>query len=326
LNPNFRDSAPVISRALGFILIFGLVFPSTASAAERVVERTFSVEPGCQLVIDTFRGGIVVEESDAAEVRLTVRLENSLGDEGESHRALDAVELEMSGESNRVSVRIRDPRIGRAHFVWHDRGQVELALLVRVPRRCSVDLKTVNGSITVGNLTGEMRARTDTGTILFRHIDGSVKAALMTGDILVGRCSGEVELTATRGNIRVGTIGGRAELKTANGDIDIQNAKGGLQAFVAAGDVVAGFGRGFTRDARIDTSGGSILVKLDPAAACVVEASSVWGHVDAAVAIAPDSGGQGKRKMLGRINGGGPMLKLRANGGHVRIEPGPALD
>lgn len=312
------------SRALGVFLLSSIIAVPFVSAAERVVKRTFAVSPACSLSVDTYRGGIVVEESDEPELRITVRLQNDLDDESESNRVLDAVQLEMNLEQNRVAIRIRNPRAAGAHLTWRDKAQVELALLIRVPRQCSVNLTTVTGSIQVGNLTGVMHARAETGTISFRHIDGSVNAAVATGDVLVGRCSGAVTLVASRGNVRVGATGGRAELTASNGDIDIQDAKAGLRAVVEAGDVVAGFAAGFTGDADLRSSGGNILVKLDPTAGCVVQASSLWGRVESALPVATDTGRAGKSKLSGRINGGGPLLKLRANGGHIKIERGLA--
>ena len=80
--------------------------------------------------------------------------------------------------------------------------------------------------------------------------------------------------------------------------------------------------RNFTGDSDIRTAGGNIVTQIDPAANCVVKASSVWGHVQDKLPLFVESGGNGKSKFAGRLNQGGPVLTLHANGGHVSIMPG----
>jgi DUF4097 and DUF4098 domain-containing protein YvlB len=292
-----------------------------ARAVERVVQQTYAVRPDCLLVVDAYRGGIVIEESEDTAVRITVRMTSTLANEGQANQALDALKLEMKADGNQVSVQVRNPRESRLRFVWGDDEPVDLSLQISVPSHCNVDLTTGSGGIVVGALAGRMKARTEKGTIFFRQIDGSVTATSGLGDVVVSRCSGDVFLTSRRGNIRAGTIHGRSELKTANGDIDVLSAEGGLTASADAGDVTAGFPRLFSESAGIDTAGGNILVKLDPASNCAVKATSVWGRVESTLPIAADAGGSAKSKLIGRLNRGGPLLTLRASGGHVKIEP-----
>ena len=63
---------------------------------------------------------------------------------------------------------------------------------VLVPRRCHVELRTRDGGITVGNLTGNVRARSVQGNVFIRRIEGSVDAGTVGGDVIVSRCSGAV--------------------------------------------------------------------------------------------------------------------------------------
>jgi hypothetical protein len=311
----------VTYRAFAILLFNWVAVVPIVPAAERVLNQNFSVGPECSVTVDLYRGGIVVEESDEPGVRVSIRLENKLDDERESNRALESVNVESKQEgADRVVVNVRNPVAAAPHFAWRDRSEVEVAVLVSVPRRCNLNLVTVTGSIQVGNLTGAMRARAETGTVSFRHIDGSVNASVAVGDLLVARCSGDATLTASRGNVRVGTIGGRAELNASNGDVEIQNAKAGLRGRVEAGDAIVGLPAGFTGDVDVRTSAGDILVKFEQPAKGVVQASSVWGRVEATVPMTVEAGGAGKSKLSGRINGGGPLLKLHANGGHVRLE------
>lgn len=68
-----------------------------------------------------------------------------------------------------------------------------------------------------------------------------------------------------------------------------------------------------------------MLVKIARAANCDLGASATWGSVKSAFSLAGDAAESTPRRIKGRLNGGGPLLSLRANGGSVKIEPGEML-
>ena len=113
---------------------------------------------------------------------------------------------------------------------------------------------------------------------------------------------------------------GAAQLRSTNGDIDLQHALGAVSAYANAGDISVRFPATLGGEAKIETNGGGITVKLDPAARCEVKASSVWGKVHTKLPFVFSSGGDGKKSLRGILNGGGPLLTLHANGGQVVIE------
>jgi len=307
------------------ILFVGLCVASAVSAAERDLKEVFAVKSGCMVTVDLYKGSLTIEESDQPEVRVAVHLEIGVDTEAEADRACQSLQLEMKAENNTVSVRARNPAETGVRFDWNDKKQIDLACKITVPRQCSVQLRTGGGAVTVGNLTGRVVVRTETGNIFVRGIDGSVDASTQAGNVIVSHCTGPTVLKTLRGTIRAGTLGGRAELKNTTGDIEVLSAQAGVTAYAEAGDAIIGFPRGFTGDSEISTSGGSIRANIDPAANCEVKASSVWGHVQDKLPLLVESGGDGKSKFTGRLNAGGPVLRLHANGGQVRIMPGEPL-
>lgn len=307
------------------LLLVLLAAPVRLCGLERVVSQVYPVQPGAGLLVEAYRGAITVEESDAAEIRITVRSESLLSDERAAGAALDRLKVTMGIENNRVSVRVTNPTEKRVRFVWREDEQPNVTCTMSVPRQCSVDLTTSTGGIVVGFLTGRMKAQTETGTIFFRGVKGSVQATAGVGDVVVSHCSGDAVLTARRGTVRVGNVGGRAEVKAINGDIEIQSARGALTAWSEAGDISVGFARGRTEGADVRAAGGSIFAKIDATAHCLIAASSDWGRVESTLPLAIDGGGSGKKKLSGRLNQGGPLLTLRASGGHVKIDPATDL-
>ncbi|MCX6952260.1 MAG: DUF4097 family beta strand repeat-containing protein [Verrucomicrobia bacterium] len=306
-----------------FILTGCLVWTVfTSRAAERGFERTFPVEPGCTLKLDTYRGSVAIVESDVAEIRVTVQVVAGAAGEEAAERAQAEIQFESAEDNNTVTLRARNPAESGVRFVWNDPPQLTLAWRITVPRECNVEIRTRAGGIVVGNLTGHVVAHTETGTISLKRIDGSVEASTRQGDIVLSRCSGPVKLRAVGGTLRTGTLGGFADLKNTNGDVEVLVARAGIVADAEAGDVDVGFPRDLAGDARLNTSGGNIRVTIDPTAACTVTASSVWGRVENTLPMTVDSGASGRSKLSGHLGQGGPTLTFRANGGDVKIAPG----
>ncbi len=306
-----------------FLLLGFLAWSVVASrAVDREFKRTFPVQPGCTLKVDTYRGGITVEESDVAEVRVVLQMDIGADTEEEAEHMYAALQLEAASDGKVVFLRARNPRQTRVRFVWHDKNQIDLVWKITVPRQCNVELATLSGGITVGSLTGNVIARAETGVIFLKRIEGSIEASTQVGDVVVSRCSGPVTARVLRGAIRLGTIGGPIDLKNTTGEVEVLTARAGIRVAAQAGDVTVGFPREVGGEASITTAGGNIFVRIDPAANCEVSASSVWGHVETLLPIAIESGASGKGKLMGRVGRGGPKLVFHANGGHVKITPG----
>ncbi len=296
-----------------------------AGAAERRFERTLPLAPGGRVVLDTYRGSITVEEGETPEVKLVADLEIDAATPAEIDRFFDAVQFSAEASPGAVTITARNPRDSRARFIWNEKLQVDLAFRLTVPRGSTLDLRTINGAIVVGNLAGHVKARAENGNITFRRIDGSVDAATQFGDIIVSRCLGPVHARVLRGLIRTGTIGGPSTLKNTSGDIEVMMARGPLDGYAEAGDLIVGFPHTIAGPADLVTSGGNVKVSIDPLAACDVRASSRWGRVASKLPLAVTDGATGTRRLSGRLNAGGPTLSLRADGGQVRIEPGETL-
>ena len=72
----------------------------------------------------------------------------------------------------------------------------------------------------------------------------------------------------------------------------------------------------------LSTSGGDVSVTVDKAAAFQLDASTSGGRVRAdGLTITLDGGGAGRSHLSGKVNGGGPLLKLRTSGGDIKVEP-----
>ncbi len=304
------------------LLVLFVFAPLAARAIDRDQQQTFAIEPGCTLKVEFFRGTIDVRETDAAEITVIAHLTLAAKTAEEADQLVAALGFAATQEGDTVSVRAGDPDRRGVRFSWDEKSRVNLESQIFVPRRCSVELRTREGPITVGNLTGRVFARTNRGNVFIRRIDGTIDAATKSGDLIVSRCSGAVTAATEYGTLRVGTLGGRAVLRNAGGDIEVLEGHASLDVEAEVGDVTIGLPSDFAGETKVRTAYGSIFAKIDPAANCAVLASSFWGHVDNKLPLAIEAGGDGKGKLTGRLNAGGSPVTLHANGGHVFLQRG----
>ena len=301
----------------------GAVPASAAAAAAKVVRRTFELRAGGLLKIDAYHGSIDVEASDDGRVHLEIDLDPGAYSPGESERILKSLQLEFREEPCAVVVTARNPAETGMHLVWKERSPLGLDFRARVPPACSLDLFTGEGEISVDDLAGRVSARVKMGIVFLRHIDGDVSVAADAGDVVLSGCTGSADIRAVKGGIRAGTVRGRADLRSTDGDIELQHAFGGGSIAAEVGDVIVGIPEEMDAEMRISTNGGAITVRLDPAARCDLKASSVWGRVHTKLPFVVESGGDGKKSLIGRLNGGGALLAVHADGGQVSIVAPP---
>lgn len=300
-----------------FSLLSSLVLVSLAQAAERVESYVWPVGESPILKLEIPRGAITVERTTQSnEVTL---LMNARSDDADAW--LEGLEVKSRAFGAGLVIQVNAST--GVEFSVGDAPQRDLQLVLRVPAQCNLDLSTKLGSVEVANdLKGSMRVRTQDGNVFVGRIDGSVSVEAVRGNITVARATGDLKARTGVGDVNVGTILGRADLQAKNGSIAVMSAQGDLDAEAVRGDVAANFGRQLPNKVSLKASAGNVNVAVDPEAALRVDAKANWGKVQSKIAFQP-TGKNGKRQLEGMVNGGGPLLALRADGGDITINAVP---
>jgi DUF4097 and DUF4098 domain-containing protein YvlB len=209
----------------------------------------------------------------------------------------------------------------------------------------NVDLQTGGGKITIRAAKGRISASTGGGNILL--LSGSQGATLEAGggNIVVKQCDGHLRVSTGGGNIELGDVGGPVEISTGGGSIRLASAKGmvkaetgagrieldgvpSARAETGAGGIVAKFlAPGDHNDSWLETSAGDITVYLSGAIALTIRASidMANGHRISSdfsdIRVSSEGGDYGPKTITaeGKLNGGGPVLKVRTTTGDIRI-------
>jgi DUF4097 and DUF4098 domain-containing protein YvlB len=188
--------------------------------------------------IENMSGSVKVTGWDKAEVQV----KGTLGDDAE---------LEFDGTATRTRIEVtsqRNPLGTRSDLeVW-------------VPAGSSVSIEGFQATITVGGVTGSVRAET------------------VNGSIAQSGAAREVELQSVNGPIEVTKPSGRIQVEAVNGTVTVRDASGGLKASTVNGRLLVS-GGSFDR-ASLETVSGGVRFEAALAGRATLDVETVSGPVD----------------------------------------------
>lgn len=303
------------------LLTLGALLASPAllqAKITRTVEKTFTVQPGGTLKVQTSGGDIKVLTGTGNAVMVTASERIDTDSESKADELLKDLDLSIEQQGDNVTAIAKYDRRGGWHFgSW---PPVSVSFTVVVPGHYNVDLNTSGGDIHLESINGHARLRTSGGDLKLDRVDGEVDGGTSGGNITLREGTASVKLTTSGGDIHVDRAGGEAELSTSGGDIKIKSVQGRLTASTSGGDIHASIEGTLKGDCKLTTSGGEVVVSVDKNAAFDLKAHTSGGDVDAAgITIAIEKGGLRRSSLAGKVNGGGPLLYLGSSGGDIRI-------
>lgn len=293
------------------------VFSTTAQAKiERTVEKTFQVQSGAKLSVETSGGRVRVEPGDVQSVRIVARQIFPKADtDAEADAIAKSLNLVMKQSGNAVNASAKYTK-----RTWGG-PPVYVEFDVTVPRSCDATLATSGGDVSVGDLAGAVKVRTSGGDVALGTIDGPVNAHTSGGNVKLAGCTQGAALETNGGNIEAGPVALDLQITTSGGDIKINGAQGPVNAHTSGGTISANLAR-ISDKCVLSTSGGNVKVQLDKSSALLLDAKTsagrVWTNDD--LQIATLAGGYGKSRLAGKVNGGGPLVKLRTSGGDIDVK------
>jgi hypothetical protein len=306
------------TRLLATVSLLAVLTASASAKIERVIEKSFQVQPRMRLKVSTMGGNINVSTSGDSQVKIVAKEHIHADSETEADEMLKKLELTMEQNGNEVSASASYERGGLHFGSW---PPVQVDFIVTVPASASAELKTSGGDVIVENLDGTLNAHTSGGDIKLGSIGGDIDAHTSGGNVVLAEGRGKVRLETSGGNISAKRLVGPSDLRTSGGDIKVESVENTLEAETSGGDVRAAFEGAIKGDCKLSTSGGQVKAAVSKSAAFHLEAGTSGGEVDASgLTITIDHGGTGKSNLSGSVNGGGPDLKLHSSGGDISIE------
>lgn len=274
------------------------------AAAQTPVDRTVATAATGQVEIHNVTGSVEVTGWDRSEVRVT----GTLGEGTER--------LEVSESGDRVVLRVIIPE-GR-------RNVGETDLVVRVPARKNLVVRTVSAEIEVAGVGGNVDSRSTSGSVAVTGAPASVRSSSTSGHVRVDVTTARVEANSTSGHVEVaGTVRESVAAETVSGHVEVRAATPEVAAKSVSGNVTV---VGATSRVAASTVSGSVRVqggRLQYGAFESVSGSlSFVGQLqgDAALNFVSHSGDV----RVGLPDGVGARFEVSTFSGNIRNGLGPA--
>ena len=233
--------------------------------------------------ISTKGASEVVVDVDDGSITLTAGDANTVGvrvtTKGREIRSGD-VSPEASRNGDVVNIRVA---VARRSFEW-SAGERWVRTEVRVPPGVKLRAHSGDGSI---------------------HADG---------------VKGMLRLSSGDGSIQGNALDGTLEAETRDGSVSVEGRFDGLHLRTGDGSIRAGISSGskMTSGWDVSTGDGSVTLRVPVRFACDLDVHTGDGGVHLSVPITGRSG-RGKQDVFAKVNGGGPLLRVRTGDGSVNI-------
>ena len=130
--------------------------------------------------------------------------------------------------------------------------------------------------------------------------------------------SAQVELQNTNGEVRVNGVTRGTRISTTNGAIDGRGLGGEVRASTTNGGVELELAS-MTQAVTVSTTNGGVTVSVPSNAKADVQATCTNGGIDVKGLELDVEGERTRRRLAGRLNGGGPRLEVSTTNGAIEI-------
>ena len=272
------------------VLLAGLAIAD--AAVENNIERSFQVASGGRLTVNADRGSIEVRTADHDQVDVKIERKVKRGGKWSVEEVLEDFAITFDHSDDGVTIRAKYDQENLRRWS-RERNRLRVKVLITVPQRYNVDLKTLGAGIFVEDLEGEVRSQTLGGGLRLGNIKGPVWGRTSGGSIKLEGTQGDADVETSGGGITIGSVEGAVEATTSGGSIRIDGVTGSVNAKTSGGSITVEEVMG---DLNAKTSGGGITI------------GSVEGVVEATV-----SGGSMRIDRAGSVN-------AKTTGGNITVE------
>ena len=280
------------------------------------IVKMFTGGDGVTLDLLNMSGDVSVVGGTGKGGKLTVVRRVRGGQDAERlSRELDVVVAE---HANRISVRTRMPagHEGR-EFMRQVRTDYEIAL----PAGMALELKNLQGNVTLVNVPGDVRVEAYAGDVVAEALSRVRMLRSMSGDVMLTRSTveGDANLQSVSGDVVAQAVKATSlTLGTVSGSVHVKESTS-LRALVrtVSGDIE--FAAAPRRSGRYElkSHGGNIVVSAPGGPGFEFEASTFKGEVQSDVPTQAVVGGA--RQVRGSVGDGSAFFELTSFTGDIRI-------
>ena len=266
---------------------------------EPELEKTYDVNPGGRLTVDSDIGTVNVQAAPKNKVEIVVTKEpkNRFVSDKLVQEALADFKVTFDQTGSNVSV---TGKFQRGRNYWRRQiNRLNIRFRVTVPHQYDVNLHTESGDISVIGLEGEVQAQSSAGNIGIENVVGPV------------------ETQTNAGNLRFDRVNGYILGRSSAGNIILFNCQGMVDAKTSAGNIRADMTTQLKREWNLQTLAGNIVGTFISSLAVDIDARTGAGISSTDFRV---QGTVNRTRLYGTINGGGALLKLRTSAGNIHLQ------
>jgi len=313
--------------ALALAVLGPFALAAAAPVAKSRIERTVALPSGARFVLDADAGSVVVRgttRGDALvvatsavedlEAKFRIEVKEATGEVRVVSRKRKGTASSWFGLFGSDTSNLRfEIEVPQATPVRIDTagGSVKASAL-----RADADLESSGGSISASDHQGRLKAETSGGSIRLERVRGDADVRTSGGSIEAREMDGKLSAVTSGGSIQIQEISGDLRAGTSGGSIHIDGAGGRVDAETSGGGVQASFKKGNAQGGRLESSAGSVRVRLDPAVDLSIDASSSGGSVRSEL---PLKGTTSHSTFKGTLGKGGNLLQVHTSAGTVEL-------
>jgi hypothetical protein len=281
------------------VLIAGVAMLALATipamASEATFERTFSVSGQVELSVATGSGNIHISRGGDNQVHIFGKVKaNGFGlllipaPTEEKIRAIAAnPPIEHTGNIIRV---------GGHHENLHN---ISIDYEIQAPQNSILEAGSGSGNVTIEGVGENARLSTGSGNIHATGLHGGFSADTGSGNIYAEQ-----------------TGDGFVKAQTGSGNIELRNLHGGLRGGTGSGNIKAGGTP--AADWKLETGSGNIELWPDNNVGILLDASTGSGSIHSDREMLT-KGATDKHHTIGKINGGGPTVRVETGSGDIKV-------
>ena len=265
------------------LLLALIALPSLALGRQtKDFTRTVPLNSGGELKLNSTKGTVKLTGWDRNEVEIVAHIVmTGRVDANYARRAVEAVRIEVSGDSRQLFIRPVYDDVPRDDSIF-SRTIPDVNFEIQAPRKVSLQLDTDRGRLDVQGLEGSLNVKSDRGQVVAHDLTGELR-------LKMDRCP-DSALSGLRGTLHVDMD--RSELK--------------VNALQISGD------------SRLEVSRGEAELRLPRTQGLSVSANvGRRADFDSDFAISTRKFGD---RVEGDINGGGPKLLIHTDRGKVELK------
>lgn len=282
-----------------------------ASSTRDEIMETLAVKPGGTLNFDSDLADLEIMTSDTDTLRAEFVREFKVATAEEADALRQRVKVEMAKTDNGVQITVRvagDPD-------WKERQRIRVNFRIAMPRKFNLDLRTC-GSARIRDLDGTVKAVMKGGSLQFGDVTGPVTARTDGGSVSIRDVGGDLEVTSNGGSVDAGRVTGKVMARANGGSVTIDEATDAIDVKAAGGSVSAYISKQPRGDSKLIAEAGNVELRLPESIAINIDAACSAGRLNSDFSL---YGRQEEDRLKGTINGGGPLVLLRASAGNINL-------